>query len=68
MAKNKSANRYVVRHAAIWLAEAGRAEIGDTVELEAAEAKHFDKAGVLGPYIPEDEPEEEELGDLDDAK
>jgi hypothetical protein len=55
---------YTVRDADIWC-EAGRANIGDTVELDASEARHFNAIGVLAPYIPEDEPQEEEIGGLD---
>lgn len=45
---------YVVKGAAIWSSK-GRHEVDDTVELTAAEARHFTKAGLLAPYIPGEE-------------
>ena len=56
---------YRVRDADIWCA-AGRANVGDVVELDSTEAKYFNDLGYLAPYIPDDDVEEEEIGGLDD--
>ena len=54
---------YTVRDADIWC-EAGRANVGDVVELDPSEARYFNAKGVLAPHIPEDDgPEELEIGE-----
>lgn len=62
--KTSSSNRYVVRDADIWTA-AGRVNVGEVVELEGAEARHFNTLGYLAPYIPDDEATEEEIGEVE---
>jgi hypothetical protein len=47
---------YVVKGADIWTSE-GRKRDGSTVELTAAEARHFVNIGRLAPYIPGEEHE-----------
>ncbi len=61
MAKQK----YVVQRAGISLGHGHKVREGEVVELEAKQARHFTKHGVLAPYIPDDEDDEDGDDDIE---